>query len=119
MRQHDLVEGPLHVEHHGLELAVAGHALDDPRGVVELGQPHRLRQPPGRVDGQDDDLAAALGGPQADRRRGGGLADAAGPAAHDDPGLRVVDQLVHGEPAAAGARAALSGGAGPPAHAAP
>jgi hypothetical protein len=41
--------------------ADAGHR----RGrVVELLDAHRLRQPRGRVDGEDDDLAAALGGPQ-------------------------------------------------------
>ena len=38
--EHDLVEGPLHVEHHRVQLAaVAGvHALDLARGVGQLGQ---------------------------------------------------------------------------------
>ena len=55
------------------------------RGVVERLDPHRLGQPAGRVDGEHDDLAAALGGPQREGGRGGGLADAAGAAADDDP----------------------------------
>ena len=68
VREHDLVEGPLHVEHHGVQLAAAGlgvDALDLARGVVQLGQAQRLGQPAGRVDGQHDGAPAVLlGGPQ-------------------------------------------------------
>jgi hypothetical protein len=55
-------ERPLHVEHHRVQLAVAvrtdaGHW---PGHVVQLGQAHRLRKAPGRVDGEDDDPPASL-----------------------------------------------------------
>ena len=56
----DLVEGPLHVQHHRVQLA-AGRRVDArhrARGVVQLGQPQRLGQPAGRVDGQHHDRAA-------------------------------------------------------------
>ena len=95
----DLVEGPLHVEHHRVERAALGlvDPLDPARAVVQLGQAHRLRQPAGRVDGEDDDRAAGLGGSQAERRRGRRLADPAGAAAHDDPRRPVGDDLVEVE----------------------
>ena len=44
-------------------------AGDRTGGVVEGLDPHRLRQPARRVDGEDDDLAAALGGAQRQGRR--------------------------------------------------
>ena len=64
------------------------------RGVVERLDPHRLRQPAGRVDGEHADLPAALGRAQREGGGGGGLADAAGAAADDDPGVGVVEQAV-------------------------
>ena len=81
--------------------------------VVQLGQAHRLGQPPGRVDGEHDDRAAALGRAQRQRRRRRGLADAAGAAADDDARRRVGEQRVEVERAQA-PRASRS-----PAHAAP
>src|SRR5690606_33304648 len=70
-------------------------ALDDAaRGVVELGQAHRLRQPPGGVHGEDHGAPAAFGGAQAERGGGGGLAHAAGAAADDDAGALVVQDRV-------------------------
>ena len=92
----DLVEGPLHVEHHRVERP-AGRGvdvLDGPGGVVQLGQAHRLGQPAGRVDGEDDDPAALLGGPEAEGRGRGRLADAAGTTADDDVGTPVGQQRV-------------------------
>ncbi len=83
--------------------------VDRPRGVVELLDPHRLRQPSGRVDGEHDDLAAALGGAERQRGRGRGLADATRAAADDDPGRRVVEQRVDVQ------RRAPAGGDGRPA----
>ena len=95
---HDLVEGPLHVQHHRVEAAAvvggAADADDRPRGVVERLDAHRLGQPAGRVDGEDHDLPAALGGPERQRRGRGGLADAARAAADDDAGGGVVEQRV-------------------------
>jgi hypothetical protein len=97
-----LVEGALHVEHHRVERALVsragragrGHARHRAGRVVELLDPHRLGQAPGGVDGEDDDAASPLGGTQRQRRRRRRLADATGAAAHDDPGLRVVEQAV-------------------------
>ena len=99
--QDDLVEGPLHVEHHRVERAAAGRvdALDAAGGVVQLGQAHRLRQPLGRVDREHDGTAPALGGSQRERGGGGRLADAAGAGAHQDPG--GVEQVVDVEGGAA------------------
>ncbi|MCY1371936.1 hypothetical protein D9M69_591060 [compost metagenome] len=94
LREHHLVEGALHVEHHRVEVTLALDPGDRARGVVELLDAHRLREPAGRVDGEDDDLAHALGGPQRERRAGRRLADAAGAAAHDDAGAGVVEQGV-------------------------
>ena len=97
--------------------------------VIAAPEPDALREAAGRVDGQHHDLASALGRPQRERRRGGGLADATGAGAHDDLGRGVVDQRVHVEvrhrlqvrvaregAAALGARA---GRAGAGAHAIP
>ena len=70
------------------------HALDGTRHVVELGEPQALRQAAGRVDGEDDDAAARLGGPDPEGGGGRRLADAAGPAADDDPRGRVGEQGV-------------------------
>ena len=115
---HHLVEGALHVEHHRVERA-AGPSLTgaDPRhrarGVVELGDAHRLGQPAGRVDGEHHDVPPALGGPQRQGGRDRGLAHAAGAAAHDDADRRVVEEGIDVE-----ARGRLAGlrpdaGAGP------
>jgi hypothetical protein len=84
----DLVERPLHVEHHRVERA-PGLGIDPDhrsRVVVELRQAHRLRESMRRVDRQDADLAAALRGAQREGRRGRGLADAPCSAADDDRG---------------------------------
>ena len=56
-----VVEGPLGVEHHRPQLAVAGVDLDLLLLVAELGQAERVGQPLGRVDRQHDHLLAALG----------------------------------------------------------
>jgi hypothetical protein len=93
VRLDDLVEGALHVEHHGVEAAAVGGVQAGYRagGVVQLGQAQGLGQPPGRVDGQHDHAAARFRCPQPQRGGGGGLADPAGAAAQHDPG-RPVDQ---------------------------
>ena len=88
----DVVERPLHVQHHRVQFARRPRDLDPPRLVVQLDQAERLGQPPGRVDGEDDDAPAGLRRGQRQRRRRRRLAHAAGAAADDDPGLRVVDQ---------------------------
>ena len=65
------------------------------RGTLfELGQPHRLGQPAGGVDGEYDHPAASFGGPEPERGGGGCLADAAGAAAHDDLHGRIVQEGV-------------------------
>ncbi len=94
MRHDDLVERPLHVEHHRVEGAAlrAVDGLDAPGGVVELGQPHRLGQPTGRVDREHHDAAPALGGAQGQRRGGRRLADTTGAGADQD--LRGVEDRV-------------------------
>lgn len=96
MRLDDLVEGALHVEHHGVQFAARRvvDALHPARDVVERVDAHRLGEPAGRVDREHDDLAAPLGRaqPQGGRRRR--LPDTAGPAAHHDAGPRVVEQRV-------------------------
>ena len=71
VRDHDVVEGAFHVEHHRVQ-AAAGRSVDHghwPRRVVELADAERLRQPACRVDGQHDDLAAGLRGAYARWRR--------------------------------------------------
>ncbi len=100
MRLDDLVEGPLHVQHHGVQFAAraAIHALDLARHVVQFLDAHRLREPARRIDGEDDDLPAALRRPYPQGRRRRGLADAAGAAAHHDPGGGVVQDRVHLQP---------------------
>jgi hypothetical protein len=92
----DLVEGPLHVEHHRVEPATGRRVgvLHRARDVVQLVQAHRLREPARRVDREHDHPAAALGRPESDRRRRRGLADAPGAAADDHPGAGVVEQRV-------------------------
>ena len=107
MRLDYLVEGSLHVQHHGVQTAsrvgpvpvligtpIAPDAWHQTRGVVQGSQAHRLREPARRVDGQHDHMPAALGGAHADRGRGGRLADPAGAAADDDPGPAIGDQPV-------------------------
>ena len=110
VRLDDLVEGALHVEHHRVQrpaglVADAGHRA---RGVVELGEPERLGQPPRRVDGEHDDAAPGLGRAQAERGRRGGLADAAGAAADDDAGGGVGQQGVDADARRAAVRAACA-----------
>ena len=92
----DLIEGAFHVQHHRVQRTAPRvvDALDRAGRVVELGQPQRLCQASGRVDGQHDDMAAGLGCPQSQRCRGGRLTDSARTAAHDDAGMRVVQQRV-------------------------
>jgi len=101
----DLVEGPLHVQHHGVQAASRfsvvpvlivspADAVHQPGGVVQRGQAHRLGKPAGRVDGQHHDVPPARCGPQADRRGDRRLADPARAAADDDPGAPVADQAV-------------------------
>ncbi len=89
--EHDVVERPLHVEHHREE-PVVRDALDHARGVVQLLQPHRLGQPPGRVDGQHHGAPARAGGDDSHRRRSGGLAHAAAAARDDDPRLGIANE---------------------------
>jgi hypothetical protein len=96
VRLDDLVERALHVEHHRVQAAarLVVDPLDQPGGVVEGAQAHRLGQPAGRVDGQHADLAPALRRPQPDRGRRRRLPDAAGAAADDDPDPPVVDDPI-------------------------
>ena len=105
VREHDLVEGALHVQHHGVQLAAAGldvDPLDPAGGVVQLGQAERLGQPAGRVDGEHHRAPAVpLGRPQRQRRRGGRLADPTGAAADHDPHAGVGEDSVHVQPGAA------------------
>ena len=58
VRGDDVVERPLHVQHHRVQFAVGPRDVDPPRLVVQLLQAEGLRQPAGRVDGEDDDRAA-------------------------------------------------------------
>ena len=60
VRFDDFVKGALHVEHHRVERAVACVLRDLPWGVVQFGQPHRLRESASWVDGQDAHVSAAL-----------------------------------------------------------
>ena len=66
------------------------------RGVLSSSvRPERLGQPAGRVDGEHHRAPAVLlGGPQRQRRGGGGLAHSARTAAHDDPHAGVGEDLV-------------------------
>jgi hypothetical protein len=100
--EHDLVEGALHVQHHGVQFAagtVAGVELDLAGAVVQSGQAQRLGQPPGRVDGQHDGAAAVqFGRPQRQRRRRGGLPDPARTAADHDAYPWIGEDGVHVEP---------------------
>jgi hypothetical protein len=66
----DLVEGPLHVEHHREQRSGPVRGADPrhlPWGVVEGRQPHRLREALGGVDGEHADAA-----PHSRRRAGPG-----------------------------------------------
>jgi hypothetical protein len=98
MRLDGLVEGPLHVEHHGVQAAVGLPVpvgqRHRPRGVVQRGQAHRLGQPARRIDRQHHHMPAAFGGPDTQRGRRRRLAHPAGTAADDDAGPRVVEQPV-------------------------
>ncbi len=96
MRDDDLVERPLHVQHHGVE-AAAGPGVDvlhRPRHVVELADAEGLGEPARRIDGEHDHLATGLGRADRQRRRRRGLADPAGAAADDDVRLVVSDDLL-------------------------
>ncbi len=86
------VEGALGVEHHRPHLAldldaVGGEAgrVDEARLVAQLLEPEGGRQTARRVDRDDGDAEPALGHPHGQRRRRGGLADAPGAGADDDP----------------------------------
>jgi hypothetical protein len=104
VRLDNLVERPLHIQHHGVQAACRlgpvpslSSCLDtrhQARCVVQRRQPHRLGEPAGRIDGQHHDVPATLGGSNADGGGGRGLADPAGAAADDNPGPAVVDQPV-------------------------
>ena len=68
MAKHDLVEGGLHVEHHGEQPATVSRvdALHLKRSVAERVNAEGLGQPAGRVNREYDDLASGVGGPQRD-----------------------------------------------------
>ena len=56
VRGDDLVERALHVQHHRVQLAARPPATSTRRGLLSSSvRPERLGQPPGRVDGEDDD----------------------------------------------------------------
>ena len=91
----EVVERALGVEHDRPQLA-AVRVLVAPAGaepghcaglVGEAGQPERVGQPAGGVDGHDDGAAPGRRGLGGQDRGGGRLADAAGPAAHDHGAL--------------------------------
>ena len=94
--EHDLVEGPLHVEHHRVERPARGRvdARHRPRRVVELVEAERLGQAAGGVDGEHDHLPPGLGRPDAERGGRRRLPDPAGAAADDDAGARVGEEGV-------------------------
>ena len=77
-------------------------------------QAERLGQPPGRVDGEDDDAAPGLRGGQRQRGRRRRLAHAAGAAADDDPGVRVGDQRAEVQRGRLGGGRGRSAGAAAP-----
>jgi hypothetical protein len=87
--RHQLVEGALHVEHHGVELARGGHPsrVSQPRAdglrLEPSADAERVGEALGRVDGEHEHAPAASGSAEPDRRREGGLADATGAYAGD------------------------------------
>ena len=93
----DLVEGPLHVEHHRAERALSLDADDRARGVVEFGEPHGLGETSRRIDGEHADSPAHLRGAQTEGRGRRGLADATRAAAHDDARRGIAQERVHVE----------------------
>ena len=90
----DLVEGPLHVEHHRAERALSLDADDRARGVVEFGEPHGLGETSRRIDGEHADSPAHLRGAQTEGRGRRGLADATRAAAHDDARRGIAQERV-------------------------
>jgi hypothetical protein len=87
-----LVEGPAHVQHHRVQVATGiGHAAGL---VAERLHAECLGEAAGRVDREHDGAAPAFRGADRQRGRRGGLSDAAGTAAHDDPGAGVVEHRV-------------------------
>ena len=86
----ELVEGALHVEDHGPELARRRHSGtggESPRPAREPPQPEAGGEAPRGVDGAHQDPAAAAGGAQREGGGGGGLAHAPGAADDEDPAL--------------------------------
>ena len=66
---HHVVEGPLHVQHHGVEAAAVGRLQTRHRSwvVAEFTNAERLGQAAGRIDSEHHHLAAGLGGPYGER----------------------------------------------------
>ena len=98
MRLDDLVEGPLHVEHHRVEVTAAWQALDTAaprRGVLSSSvRPIDCASRRAGSIVSTTTRAALLGGTQRDRGGRRRLADPSGPAAHDDAGALVARQRV-------------------------
>ena len=90
----DLVEGPLHVEHHRAERALTLDADDRARGVVELGESHGLGETSRRVDGEHADATAHLGCAQSESCGRRGLADTSRAAAHDDARRGIAQERI-------------------------
>src|SRR4029453_19376212 len=97
----DLIERPLHVEHHGVEAPSSGAArvLALARRVVEIAETERLGEPARGIDREYDGCPAEVGGAHRECRRKRRLAYTARPAAHDDSGGRVTDESIHIQPA--------------------
>ena len=94
MRFDDLVERALHVEHHRVQGAGSCDSRNRARGVVEMGEPHRLGEPARRIDGEDADSPALLRRAKGDGGRCGRLADATGTSADNDPNGGIAEDLV-------------------------
>ncbi len=92
------VEGRLRVELERPELGAArpGLGRHAPRLVGQALHPEGGGEPPRRVDRHHHGPRPAAGQAQAEPGRDGRLADAAGPAADDDPA--TLDRLDHGRP---------------------
>ena len=65
-------------------MALEAIGRDPARLVLQLLEPERVGEPPGRIDRHDRDLGAARGHPERDRRRGRRLADPARAGADAD-----------------------------------
>ena len=106
----EIVEGPLHVEHHRREVSLLGYLESrqsrpgDGLGLIaQRAKAQRVRKAPGRVDRQHQDAATAPRRLDADGGGDGGLAHAAAPHAHRDARLqeRPVRELRSAHAAAA------------------